>query len=407
MCPVIIDRSKHTVSRKNIAPEALKVLYRLKETGFHAYLAGGSVRDLLLGRTPKDFDVATDAHPNQVKGLFRNCRLIGRRFRLAHVFFHNTIIEVSTFRARLTAETGEQGPHFKQRDGLILRDNVFGTPEEDAWRRDFTVNALFYNIADYSVIDYVDGLKDLDARLLRVIGDPAVRFAEDPVRMIRAIRFACSCGLTIEESARKAMLELRDKVALASRERLYDEFLKLAFCGQAEKVARAMLEYDMFAVMFPEMASWMKEPGNESRQTWFFKALRQVDIWKKAGLRPDEPLLWALIFGEYHESLAEEMIKQGYRPAEALVQAVLNHMLNHESRVQIPKKIAHETIRIMAMQPLFARTTGAKPKRLSARPSFEHAFVYFKFSAGLKGRNKELVEWWTAQLKGGSAGNSE
>jgi poly(A) polymerase len=401
MSPVIIDRSKHTVSRKNISPEALKVLYRLKEAGYIAYLAGGSVRDLLLGRTPKDFDIATNAHPHQVKNLFRNCRLIGRRFRLAHVYFHNSIIEVSTFRARLMVETGEHAHHFKQRDGLILRDNVFGTPEEDAWRRDFTVNALFYNIADFSVIDYVDGLKDLDARLLRVIGDPVVRFNEDPVRMIRAIRFACSCDLTIEESARKAILELRDRVALASRERLYDEFLKLAFCGHAEKVAKAMLEYDLFGVLFPEMDTWMKESKDHGRRIWFFRALRQVDIWKKAGLKPDEPLLWALIFGEYHEDKAQELIQQGCRPAEALVRTALDHMLNPDGRVQIPKKIAHETMRIMAMQPHFERTTGAKPKRLAARPSFGHAFVYFKFAANTKSRHKDLVEWWTSNLASG------
>ena len=227
--PVIIPRTEHPISRKWISPNAVRVLYRLKESGHVAYLVGGGVRDLILGREPKDFDIATDASPNEVKKIFRNCRLIGRRFRLAHIHFHDEIIEVATFRSNISDEpdapaapetvvapeptaplAGEAAAPpspgapaaarprpprmLKTEDGMILRDNVFGTPEQDAIRRDFTVNALFYSIADYSVIDYVSGMADLRKGLIRIIGDPVVRFTEDPVRMVRAVRFAALLG---------------------------------------------------------------------------------------------------------------------------------------------------------------------------------------------------------------------
>ena len=185
MPPRILPRAEHTVSRRNIDPDALKVLYRLKSHGFTAYLVGGGVRDLLLGRKPKDFDIATSAHPQAVKRLFRNCFIIGRRFRLCHVRFGKKVVEVSTFRRLAEAQQGET---------LIVRDNTFGTPEEDAFRRDFTVNALFYDIATFSVIDYVAGLEDLQQRLIRTIGDPATRFREDPVRMLRAVALAARLG---------------------------------------------------------------------------------------------------------------------------------------------------------------------------------------------------------------------
>ena len=181
MAPRILPRPEHNVSRKDIDDDALKVLYRLKNAGFLGYLVGGGVRDLLLARKPKDFDISTDAHPPQVKKLFRNCFIIGRRFRLCHVRFGRKVIEVSTFRRQAEPEEGET---------LIRRDNTFGTPEEDAFRRDFTVNALFYDVATFSIIDYVGGLEDVQQKVIRTIGDPVVRFREDPVRMLRAVSLA-------------------------------------------------------------------------------------------------------------------------------------------------------------------------------------------------------------------------
>ena len=217
--PRIVPRSKHTVSRSDISDSALKVLYRLMNAGYKAYLVGGGVRDLLLGLRPKDFDVVTDAHPEQIRELFRNCRLIGRRFRLAHVRFGREIIEVSTFRACHSTGEGDT----ESEDGRILRDNVYGDIDDDVWRRDFSVNALYYNIEDFSVVDYVGGMNDMDARQLRLIGNPEDRYREDPVRMLRAIRFAAKLDFSIHADTAKPISELAPLLNDISPARLYEE----------------------------------------------------------------------------------------------------------------------------------------------------------------------------------------
>ncbi len=373
------------------------MLYRLNEAGFTAYLAGGGVRDLLLGRTPKDFDIATSAHPNQVKRLFRNCRLIGRRFRLAHVFFPNIIIEVSTFRAHIP---GDGAQRVTTKEGMIVRDNVFGTPPEDALRRDFTVNALFYDIADFSLVDYVGGLKDLDARLLRVIGDPRVRFQEDPVRMLRAVRFAASLDFTIEETARQAIHDMKEHLAQASRERLHEEMLKIFFCGRAEPVLQGLFDTGLFAVLFPEVAAWLHGPGGEAGRDGMRRALRQVDKWKAAGLRPGESLLWALLFGPYFEARAADPGLAGLSRTAARARAAHDQLLNPSHRVQIPRNVARGAADILAAQAVFPRTQGKGPRRFAARHVFKDALVYFKFSARARGEHEELVRWWTDFLAG-------
>ena len=378
-----------------ISPEALRVLQRLHEAGFLAYLAGGGVRDLLLGRSPKDFDVATDAHPHQVKRLFSNCRLVGRRFRLAHVFFRNTYIEVATFRAHVSADAPAVPEHlFQQRDGVIARDNVFGTAPEDALRRDFTVNALFYNIADRSIIDYAGGLKDLESRQLRVIGDPLVRFREDPVRMIRAIRFSASLDFKIEETADQAIVELKDTITLASRERLYEELLKVLFCGRAEAAFSKLMDVGLFEALFPEAGAWMKGGEGMEGRTWFFKALHQVDVWRKAGMTPSDPLLWALLFGAYHEWVAEGLLKNGWSRSRALGEAVFQHLMSQANHVRIPKRVAIEAAQILAAQPAFERTQGKRAERFAGHRTFGNALIYLKFSSGVTGRNQDLVQAW-------------
>ncbi|HVQ14663.1 MAG TPA: polynucleotide adenylyltransferase PcnB [Vicinamibacterales bacterium] len=252
--PVIVERAAHSLSRSQIDPDALKVLYRLHQNGYVAYLVGGSVRDLLLGRRPKDFDIGTSAHPYQVKRLFKNCWIIGRRFRLAHVRFGTKTIEVATFRRKVTAEElaaaeesaaeqretpeeGNAGPNH-----LIHRENTFGTPEEDAFRRDFTINALFYDIGTFSIIDYAGGLEDLRAGIVRSIGDPAERFHEDPVRMLRAIAFAARLGFTIDTPIDAAMASSRAEIARSAPARLIEEFYKLLRSGASEHAFRMMAE---------------------------------------------------------------------------------------------------------------------------------------------------------------------
>ncbi len=222
--PVVLPRSEHPISRKQIDEHTLKVLYRLRSHGHKAYLVGGGVRDLLLGRTPKDFDVGTDATPNQVKKLFRNCFLVGRRFRLAHVRFgQDGLVEVATFRRQPREDELPENPE----DHFFFAENVFGTPREDAFRRDFTINALFYDIADFSIIDYVGGLADLAARRIRTIGSPQVRFTEDPVRMLRAIEFAARLGFTLDEETREGIYSRAPLIAEAAPARIREEIMEL------------------------------------------------------------------------------------------------------------------------------------------------------------------------------------
>ncbi len=263
MLPLVVPREAHTLSRRDVDPDALKVLYRLKDAGFKAYIVGGGVRDLLLGRRPKDFDIGTDAHPYQVKKLFRNCFIIGRRFRLAHIRFGTKVIEVATFRRQLTEEEQAEAhaqaqahahahaqaahgapegaePRHGEHDHLIHRDNTFGTAEEDAFRRDFTLNALFYDIATFSIIDYVGGLEDLRARVVRCIGEPAVRFREDPVRMQRAVSFAARLGFAIDPPILDAIASERPRIALAAPARLAEEYYKILRTGAAERTFREL-----------------------------------------------------------------------------------------------------------------------------------------------------------------------
>ncbi len=254
MTPVILPRSDHPISRKDIDPDALKVLYRLKQAGHTAYLVGGGVRDLLLGRKPKDFDISTSAHPNDVRRLFRNCRLIGRRFRLAHILFGGgKVIEVATFRRKSEEEGGEAG------DLLVRRENTFGTPEEDAERRDYTVNGLFYDIATFSVIDYVGGLRDLEERTIRTIGEPAVRLREDPVRMLRAVKFAARLDFRIAPEDEEAIRRFGGDVLRAAPERLLLEFGRLLGGGHAEKSFRLLEECGLLETLVPEVARFLQQ----------------------------------------------------------------------------------------------------------------------------------------------------
>ncbi|MBC7355492.1 MAG: polynucleotide adenylyltransferase PcnB, partial [Desulfomicrobiaceae bacterium] len=262
--PRIIPRSEHPISRKNIHPDALKVMYRLVHHGFLAYLVGGSVRDLILGRTPKDFDVGTNATPNQVKRLFKNCFLVGRRFRLAHIRFGEHVVETATFRR--TPDVDEDG------DVCLVEDNCFGTPEEDALRRDFTINALFYNIKDFSVIDHVGGLEDLHARVVRAIGDPNLRFQEDPVRMLRAVRFASRLGFHIEPATYHAILTHHRQILRAPVPRLFDELLRLFAYGSAEAAFRLLYKTGLLHDLIPEIADFLDHDHGQDSRLWAWLA---------------------------------------------------------------------------------------------------------------------------------------
>ncbi|HEX7879719.1 MAG TPA: polynucleotide adenylyltransferase PcnB, partial [Candidatus Eisenbacteria bacterium] len=260
MEPVIVSRSEHPISRKSIDPDAVKVLYRLHRAGFQGYLVGGGVRDLMLGRNPKDFDISTDAHPQQVKRLFRNCRLIGRRFRLAHVHFGGKIVEVSTFRKRSEPVPDDALAEGEEEDILIRSDNTFGTAEEDALRRDFTINGLFYDIGSFAVIDYVAGLDDLKARTIRTIGDPDIRFREDPVRMIRAIKFAARLDFDIEPATWQAILDNHDEILKSAPPRVLEEFYRLLGGGAAARSFHLLEESGMLDILVPQLTEYLAVP---------------------------------------------------------------------------------------------------------------------------------------------------
>jgi poly(A) polymerase len=283
MSPRILERPQHTVSRKAIDPDALKVLYRLKNNGYVAYMVGGGVRDLLLGRKPKDFDIGTSAHPQQVKRLFRNCFVIGRRFRLCHIRFGRKVVEVSTFRRQAEPEQG---------DTLIRRDNTFGSPEEDAFRRDFTVNALFYDIATFSVIDYVEGLQDLEDHVIRTIGDPAVRFREDPVRMLRAVALAARLGFTIDRDTVEAIRFLRGEIVKSSPARILDELYKVLRQGASRQTFQMLHDLGLLAYLLPEAEKAIGEEGER-----LLGSLSRLDDYRNAGLATPEDLTNPLLMG--------------------------------------------------------------------------------------------------------------
>ena len=427
--PVIIPRTEHPISRKWISPNAVRVLYRLKESGHLAYLVGGGVRDLLLGREPKDFDIATDASPNEVKKIFRNCRLIGRRFRLAHIHFHDEIIEVATFRSNITDEPeapatsvavaapeppapapgGGSAPvsaeatvtarprpprMLKTEEGMILRDNVFGTPEQDAIRRDFTVNALFYSIADYSVIDYVNGMADIRRGLIRIIGDPVVRFTEDPVRMVRAVRFAALLGFEIEERTYEALLEHKDKIALASPARMYEEVQKLFLLGEGEKTFQMLRHTGMFGVLFPHINAWLDTEADGFPQTWVGKALEWVDICVQSGRKIEPHILFSLMFGKYIEEKWKQLRDTGMVPLDALDKAVAEFLGEVVPRVQIPRKAALAIRDILWNQGRFEKTQGKAPLYFLRRPGFADTFEYLRFTSEFTGDRLELRAWW-------------
>jgi poly(A) polymerase len=319
--PTVIARSEHSISRRDIDPDALKVLYRLHEHNYAAYLVGGSVRDLLLGRRPKDFDIGTSAHPHQVKKLFRNCWIIGRRFRLAHVKFGPKTIEVATFRrqvdpselpqdapavdealdaapeapialdAPLEEQVRSEGTHLakvRAHERIIHRDNAFGTPEEDAFRRDFTINALFYDIASFSIIDYVGGLKDLEHRLIRSIGDPGVRFLEDPVRMMRAVVFAARLDFEIDQPILDALETHRHEIGKAAPARLVEEYFKILRSGYAEKSFRLLEATGLLREITPEL---------DAAGPSFWEAAARLDRYRERFPAAPDTLTNAILVG--------------------------------------------------------------------------------------------------------------
>lgn len=393
--PVIIPRSEHGISRANISRNALKVLYRLKNAGYAAYLVGGGVRDLSLGREPKDFDVATDAKPEEVKQLFRNCRLIGRRFRLAHVYFGCEIIEVATFRALHEAD-GEAGDEARVlEDGRLLRDNVFGTIEEDALRRDFTVNALYYRIADFTLVDYVGGMADLQHGVLRLIGDAEVRYREDPVRMLRAARFAVKLGFRMHPETAGAIPRMAHLLSHIPPARLFDEVLKLFLTGMGLEVFECLRHHELFGYLFPDTEDVLARDEFGSALGFLSRSLANTDRRIAEGKPVTPAFLFAALLWPRISQRLSTLGQTEAGPVQVIHEAA-GEVLEHQLRtVSIPKRFSVPMREIWSLQPRFERRSGKRALRLLSHPRFRAAYDFMLLRAEAGEVDAELAHWWT------------
>lgn len=387
----IIPRAKHSISRKNISRNALKVLYRLNDAGYQAHLVGGGVRDLLLDRTPKDFDIATNAKPEEVKSLFRNCRLIGRRFRLAHVHFGPEIIEVATFRAQHDGK-GRDG---MMENGRIVRDNVYGSLEDDAWRRDFTINSLYYNIADFSVVDYTSGMADIQTRTIRLIGDPIQRYREDPVRLLRAVRFRAKLGFGIEKQTEAPLYSLGDLLEDIPSSRLYEESLKLFLSGHAQQSLDLLNHYGLFRYLFPQLHNRLED---KAMRALVEAGLASTDQ-RVAEDKPVSPaFLFATLLWVPVQQLGAQLVADDadMNPQEALYQAANDVIQQSNGQVSIPRKTALDIREIWVLH--WRMLNGARGKRalrLLTHPRFRAAYDFLCLRAQVEPELADLYTWWT------------
>ena len=393
---IVIPRSQHNISRKSIADSALKVLYRLSKSGHRACLVGGAVRDLLLEIQPKDFDVATDATPEEVRALFKNSRIIGRRFRLVHIRFGRDIIEVATFRGHDedSAKT-ELDTH-----GRILRDNTFGDIEEDAIRRDFSVNALYYDIHDYSVLDYAGGLQDIEDKCLRMIGDAATRYQEDPVRMLRAVRFAAKLDFDIEPVAVEAIHDYGHLLAAIPPARMFDEMIKLFHSGSAVRVFELLRHYNLLKYLVPALDEWLHDEPSEMMLDFVDQALVNTDSRVNSGQSLSPGFIFAALLWPVVQQQANRMQSDRRKMIGALAQAGETVMKRQVRHISIPRRFSQMARDIWTAQPRFHRTQGKQPLRLLAFPVFRAAYDFMCIQAMVGLFPHKLSHWWTDfQLK--------
>jgi poly(A) polymerase len=458
----IIPRAEHSISRSAISPNALRVLYRLREAGYEAFLVGGCVRDLLIGITPKDFDIATSALPEEVKRTFRNCRLIGRRFRLAHVFFGRDIIEVATFRAMSAPEVGEEipepaaadldddvddelldddldddddvdeslvlaeaGPHqtgfhrnspMRERDrsrhagagnddddedrvtdehGRILRDNAYGTIDDDVWRRDFTANSLYYNIADFSIWDYCDGVQDIAARRLKLIGDPVTRYREDPVRMLRAARFEAKLGFSLDGETGSAIPNLRELLGSVPPARLFDETLKLFLTGHGATSLVVLQRHGLLAELLPTVASYLNRHPDGAVSRLVRQGLVSTDQRVAAGKPVTPTFLFALLlYGPFAE-IIEKQPQEKWHDIGTIVDAVDRAARQAQGRISIPKRFSLGVREMFAAQPRLEQPRGRRALRMLEQPRFRAGFDLLLLRAEMGLASRELADWWT------------
>ncbi|HSW15422.1 MAG TPA: polynucleotide adenylyltransferase PcnB [Solimonas sp.] len=385
--PQRIPRAEHPISRSQFTSAALRTLYGLKDAGYEAYIVGGGVRDLLAGLEPKDFDIATNAHPEQIKTLFRSCRLVGRRFMIAHVRFGDEILEVTTFRGPITES------HERDDTGRILSDNEYGTLEEDAFRRDFTVNALYYDIRDYAIVDFAGGLEDIKAGVIRLIGDPELRYREDPVRMLRAIRIANKLKYRIETASAEPIARLAPLLREIPPARLFDEIIKLLQSADGLANFDGLRTYGLFELLFPQTEAMLKYP-------------RALDFVRRAlantgeRVRTDQPvspaflyaaLLWPAVAAQVNTLIS----RQGHHPNTAIAQAAEDVLSQAIQRVAIPKRFSIPMREIWALQTRFDGRSAGRAKRLLTHPRFRAAYDFLLLRAAVGEAPQAMADWWT------------
>ncbi len=348
----------------------------------------------MLGREPKDFDVATDAHPEEVKAVFRNCRLIGRRFRLAHVHFGREIIEVATFRSMQDASSGSG--ERETANGMLVRDNVYGTIEDDALRRDFTINALYYNIDDFSVIDYTGGMADLEQGMLRLLGDPEQRYREDPVRMLRAVRFSAKLGFNINPACERPLFELGELLESVPAARLFEEMLKLFLGGTALHTFEKLRHYGLFERLFPDTEESLTHEEHGFPITFVANGLKNTDSRVRADKPVTPAFLFAVLLWEPVRRLADELRETAGKPPLDAMQEAASEILSRQlQQVSIPKRFSLQMREIWSLQHRLEQRSGKRPHRLLTHPRFRAAYDFLLLRAESGETGNELAEWWT------------
>lgn len=386
----VISSKNHCIRNQHIHSNALIILEKLLRAGYQAYLVGGSVRDILIQQTPKDFDIATNATPQQIKKLFRNARIIGRRFKLIHITYHRDVIEVATFRAYEPVSTDLQ----VNDKGMLIQDNVYGTLEEDVLRRDFTVNALYYDMTDQSIVDFTQGLNDIQEKVIRIIGDPTTRYQEDPVRMLRAVRLSAKLGFTVESQTAEPINHLNHLIAHVSNSRLFDEIVKMYQCGQS-LTAQALLEqYGLFPYLFPltaELASDIAYPI----KTLLLLALESTDNRIQQAKPVNPAFVFAILLWFPVQLRVQTLCQQGILPYPAFEQAV-GQILNEQCRItSIPKRHTQTIRDIWMLQSRFEKRHGHRAHQLMQHPKFRAAYDFLALRALAKDAPVELAQWWT------------
>ena len=381
--------AEHDLNVQLISGNALIVLERLRDAGYEAYLVGGSVRDLLLNLTPKDFDVTTDASPEQIKKVFKNCRLIGRRFRLAHVLFGREVIEVATFRA--DHQQGEGGQ--VESGGRILRDNVFGSIEEDARRRDFSVNALYFCSKDSTIIDYVGALEDIEKRTLKLIGDPEVRCAEDPVRCLRAARFSAKLGFSLDNATEKAVIAQAHLLRDIPPARLFEETLKMFHSGHAVESLEQLCRLDLLQYLFPVADACLKA-GDKNFEKFVTLALQNTDLRLKEGKPVTPAFLYAVML--WPETMARAKVFQTEEPpVPALLRAADEVLRDQLKFTSLPKRFSIPMREIWAMQPRLENYLGKRALRMLSNSRFRAGYDFLCLRSKVSVELSEKCQWWT------------